>query len=405
MGDEPGRGDELGRRLAALPQLARVQTLRLDRGVTMDADWSPQALVPLLTTSPHWRQLRGLDVVSTSLDDHTAARVAGTPNLPLLTSLFLAGTLGDETLATLGRNAALTRLALHDVQASPDAALLLTRAVCWSRLTHFHWRPTLGAEAPTALLLSNLEGSLVEYLSLAGLLSLLENHQPSWLRLWRRLKGVALYDVVLNEALLRRVARELPSSGLVELHLHGCGLGADGAAELAGCEALSNLRTLSISNDFLGDAGMQALAESPHLRQLTTLTLNRICDGRYGPAPVTADGVAALVRSPVARRLRRLDLKGNHLQDDDVEPLCDATGLEDLTALEISRATVRWDSVSEAMLRRVSSNPALPHLSLAFLEGKWLALDCGAVREFPRGISPLWPFDRWAPWEVTPPGG
>jgi hypothetical protein len=219
------------------------------------------------------------------------------------------------------------------------------------------------------------------------------------------LTGLALRNVHLSGAVLEEFLEALPPDELTELHLHDCGLGAEGAARLAACPALSDLRTLSISREVWGDAGLASLAASPHLTRLTTLRLNRVCDGRDGAAPLTATGIRALASSPTAWRLRWLDLKGNHLQDDECEPLCEATALGQLTTLEISWGTVRWDSASEAMLRRLGSSPTLPHLSLAFLEGKWVALDRGSVREFPRGISPLPPFDDWSPWETNLHGG
>ncbi len=219
------------------------------------------------------------------------------------------------------------------------------------------------------------------------------------------LTTLALRDVNLEGEGLGHLLDYLPAKGLEELHLSGCGLGPEGVARLAAAETLSDLRTLSLAGDILGDVGVRALAGSPHLRQLTALRLNRVGHGREGTTPLSAAGVEALAHSPIARQLRSLDLRGNHLQDDEIEPLLGASALGQLTTLAISWGTVRWDSASEAMLRRLSASPALPHLSLAFLEGKWMSLDGGAVRPFPRGISPLPPPDAWAPWEATPSAG
>jgi hypothetical protein len=65
------------------------------------------------------------------------------------------------------------------------------------------------------------------------------------------------------------------------------------------------LTSLNLSFNHLFDAGLRALADSPHLAGLTTLSLRR---NQIGP-----EGGLALADSPHLGRLTRLDLTDNPL--------------------------------------------------------------------------------------------
>jgi Ran GTPase-activating protein (RanGAP) involved in mRNA processing and transport len=78
---------------------------------------------------------------------------------------------------------------------------------------------------------------------------------------------------------------------------------------LAESPNLARLRTLSLSDNQLGNEGAAALAASPHLARLATLRLdnNGICK----------NGAEALADSPYLGRLLKLDLRGNVFTDDE----------------------------------------------------------------------------------------
>jgi hypothetical protein len=80
-------------------------------------------------------------------------------------------------------------------------------------------------------------------------------------------------------------------------------LGDAGVKALARSPTLSGLVSLSLGQTGVTDAGVEALAASPHLSKLAELYLDS--NERIGPA-----GAWALARSPHLPRLRVLDLKG-----------------------------------------------------------------------------------------------
>jgi uncharacterized protein (TIGR02996 family) len=76
-------------------------------------------------------------------------------------------------------------------------------------------------------------------------------------------------------------------SRLAELGLHDGSVTNVGAGELAGWAGGTNLLALNLSANRIGDAGAEALAESPHLAELQRLDLRR--------NPVTGIGVRRLI--------------------------------------------------------------------------------------------------------------
>jgi uncharacterized protein (TIGR02996 family) len=80
-------------------------------------------------------------------------------------------------------------------------------------------------------------------------------------------------------------------------------IGEPGMRALANAASLTSLLDLDIETANLDDAAMRALASSPHLRSLETLSL-------FGNAAITDDGLVMLADSPVLATVRRLDLTG-----------------------------------------------------------------------------------------------
>ena len=95
------------------------------------------------------------------------------------------------------------------------------------------------------------------------------------------------------------------SLSLKSLYLLGCQIGPAGAKTLAKAKPLANLEVLALSGNNLGDAGAQALAKSTALRNLHTLDL---CANGIGDS-----GALALAQSNQLKKLKVLELFGNEI--------------------------------------------------------------------------------------------
>lgn len=106
-------------------------------------------------------------------------------------------------------------------------------------------------------------------------------------------------------------------AGLSELHIGGdpteSEFGDEGLRILAGAANLAGLRTLYLNNNGLGPAGAEALAASPHIRNLRQLHFGH---GSYDPDQIGPDGLAALAASPNVRHLTDLSLPFNYVGDE-----------------------------------------------------------------------------------------
>lgn len=78
-------------------------------------------------------------------------------------------------------------------------------------------------------------------------------------------------------------------------------IGAAGLRAIAWAPALGSLRELEITTGGLDDAAVRALAESPHLRSLSTISV-------AGNGAITDDGIVELAASPVLASVRLLNL-------------------------------------------------------------------------------------------------
>ncbi|HKE13470.1 MAG TPA: hypothetical protein VKB80_01280 [Kofleriaceae bacterium] len=171
-------------------------------------------------------------------------------------------------------------------------------------------------------------------LSVRGVEGLFSGHLAA------RLERLDLSGNPLDDAGAAALAK-VDLSVLVELRLHECRIGKDGAAALAGA-ALSALREIDLGNqhrptatprsNVIGPTGGQALAAAPWIGQIEVLRLagNEIedagaralaavplavrdadlCYNRIGP-----DGARALASAPWSR-LHRIGLTGNQLLHD-----------------------------------------------------------------------------------------
>jgi len=108
------------------------------------------------------------------------------------------------------------------------------------------------------------------------------------------------------------------------LQLAGTGLTAAAVEALLGTESvLSNVETLDLSRNDLGDAGVEALARAPRTAGLTALALEAVGMGDRG--------AAALAASPLVRGLTSLSLADNRLTADGIAALRDSENLAECT--------------------------------------------------------------------------
>jgi uncharacterized protein (TIGR02996 family) len=116
-------------------------------------------------------------------------------------------------------------------------------------------------------------------------------------------------------------------AGLVALDLKDNGIGDAGAEALAQSPHLTNLRVLNLGYNWIGDAGARALAQSPHLTNLRELNLSS--------SWIREAGAEALAQSPHLTNLRVLNLSYNGIGDAGAEALAQSPHLTNLRVLNL----------------------------------------------------------------------
>jgi Ran GTPase-activating protein (RanGAP) involved in mRNA processing and transport len=148
---------------------------------------------------------------------------------------------------------------------------------------------------------------------------------------------------------------------LRELHLGPEQFGQAGAACLAECERLSELRCLDLSACRINPSGLQALLHSPHLGALRDVDLhgNNLDD----------ECVAVLARHELMAAWRTLNIGYNDLSQQGVRALLSSPHLDSLEALDLSSlmpAPGTWlgDPLIEELVRTGLPKPSLRRLGL-----------------------------------------
>jgi uncharacterized protein (TIGR02996 family) len=198
------------------------------------------------------------------------------------------------------------------------------------------------------------------------------------------LRELELDSVPLHDAGVRTLAGSVHLANLRVLRLINCGVGPEGAAALAGSPHLARLTTLDLGfyhlpqgetdtsswraaalllnrpgpGNCLGDAGVRALAASPHLGRLERLIL--------AGNEITPAGAAALAGSRRLKRLRGLDLSYNDLGAEGARVLAGSALLKRLRVLELEAnelgapgAAALAESPSSAALRLLDLSGAV----------------------------------------------
>ncbi len=125
--------------------------------------------------------------------------------------------------------------------------------------------------------------------------------------------------------------------------------GESGVVALAESPRVAKLQSLSLAGNELGDESFAAIAASPYLSGLGELSL-----AANSPSPA---GIAAIANGSQLAGLRRLDLGDTELGVDGAAALASSTGLGSLHELRLARA-----GTDDATLRALAGGPGLSQL-------------------------------------------
>ncbi len=123
---------------------------------------------------------------------------------------------------------------------------------------------------------------------------------------------------------------------------------SDTAAAFLAAAPLVNLSALDVSDCDIGPDGMRLLANSPHLRELVSLTAFR---NRFG-----CDGLTALARSPLAERLNVLEIQNTRIGDRGIAALAGSPLLDRLVGPGLN---LSMNPIGEAGAKALAACPWL----------------------------------------------
>jgi uncharacterized protein (TIGR02996 family) len=135
-------------------------------------------------------------------------------------------------------------------------------------------------------------------------------------------------------------------SGLTSLKLRGNAIGPAGARALARAAHLGPVVELNLDHNAIYDEGVQALAESPRLRHLRQLSL--------GWTQCGETSARSMARSSYLSHLHWLYLSGNQIGDDGVEALSESRHLAGLTELFLE-----GNRIGDRGIRALARSPVL----------------------------------------------
>jgi uncharacterized protein (TIGR02996 family) len=299
------------RTLFSSPHVARLTALDLTNnsvGVS-----GTQALA----NSPHLSRLTRLHVGSNKVADNGLRALVESPMLARLRTLGLHGNglsaAGVEALALSPQAAGLEELDLSlNGRAFPGAARFLAGSPYLPRLHTLNLGHNGALTEEDLVVLANAPGlPALKNLSLANCRF---NPMNALVRGPRPLAGAEGFTSLVLGPLLGRlrsldlsnnylglpgaaaVAASPQAANLVCLRLEHCHFEDDAAAALAGSPYLARLAVLNLADNAIGDAGARELASSPHLKCLHTLVIDtqrnmtevgrRALRDRFGPDAV-----------------------------------------------------------------------------------------------------------------------
>ena len=131
----------------------------------------------------------------------------------------------------------------------------------------------------------------------------------------------------IGDAGVQALAGSPQLKNLTRLELGVNRIGEAGARALAASTHLTNLTHLDLGNNQISEAGARSFADSQHLTNLTDLYLG---NNQIGDA-----GVQALAAGPHLTNLTRLDLENNQISEAGAQALADNPRLENLSHLDL----------------------------------------------------------------------
>jgi hypothetical protein len=278
-----------------------------------------------IAEAPACASLRALRLVSHGGDGIRADGAARMAALPLAELTLVAQQLGRPGVAAIAKLSTLRALTLSDATVMADGARELATAPALSGLRRLS---LAGCELGKTGMLSLASSS-----TLASLRALELGPKSG-------IAGDSLAAVLDAWAL----------DGVRELRLRSCKLGAAGARALAASPALSGLTTLSLFDAGLRGDGAAALSRWEP-RALADVELDK--NG------IDAEGMAALADGPLLANVRSLSLRSNKCQNDGGKALAQGKWLARLERLSLF---YNWMGVGglRAILER-TPRPRDPH--------------------------------------------
>ena len=165
--------------------------------------------------------------------------------------------------------------------------------------------------------------------------------------------GVRIDD---PHSLFTHAAEIFEATPIQRLSLHG--VFVPEARRLAETNSLSQVRILDLDDgNRIGNAGLEALAASPHLVQLRELKLRHNV--------IATAGIRALAGSPIVEKLRLLDLDSNQIFEDGAELLAESAKLGNLRTLSLD-----WTRAGTARCRGAGAIDSPDKTSLALFDRK-----------------------------------
>jgi Ran GTPase-activating protein (RanGAP) involved in mRNA processing and transport len=128
------------------------------------------------------------------------------------------------------------------------------------------------------------------------------------------------------------LAQSAHLKNLTSLNLSHCSIRTEGAVALAQSAYLKNLTSLNLSDCIIGPEGVAALAQSAYLQNLTSLNLSHCTIGDQG--------AAELARSETLKKLTSLNLSHCTIGDQGAAELARSETLKKLTSLDLSHCTI-----------------------------------------------------------------
>jgi uncharacterized protein (TIGR02996 family) len=380
--------DDLVRRVAACPELANVDTLRIHHQGPHKA---PRSNLVLLLESPHLTRLRALRVPMLSFTADARRRFERALVVGRLEELSLpafdtypndpgpwfSGGGPPEPWANL-RTLHLSNYAPH-----PDPLARLLDMPFWDRLRSLSVQlPYHQENALLTRLRDRLPGSLEEF-------RLSCNHSPVQVSdadsFFARLadaplRVLSIQGVPVSPAALGHVLGAGSRCDLRELSLSGCHLTPDHAAVLADAPGLRTVWSLNLAEySRLTPAAVEAVLSSPHLGSVARLSLG------VPPAGVAVAAANALATAPGWDRLHTLKLTGMGVTTDALARLLGSPNVRGLVNLTVEDQYLGQLRVTPAVAARLAGLPHLANLRLTVG-----TLEDGMRQQLTGSGSPAW---------------